>query len=137
MRRFRPRQYAAALTELFHGATQVQARTMIGQFVAMLARHRRLREAPQIITAVSQQLDITSQTVTTTVRTVSPLTPKIRAEVTVLARQIAPNAKTIALDEIIDPALIGGIQITVGDIRIDASVAQSLQQLRQQVHSAS
>lgn len=137
MRRFRPRQYAAALTELLHGATSAQARATIGQFVAMLARHRRLREAPRIITAVSQQLDAASNTVVATVRTVSPLTPSIRAAVTTIARQIALDAKHVTLEEIIDPALIGGIQITVGDTRIDASVAQSIQQLRQQINSAS
>jgi|GEM_PF-716063 len=137
MRRFHPRQYAAALVELLHGANQAQARTAIGQFVAMLARHRRLREAPQIITAVSQQLDLASQTVSAIVRTASPLTPKIRTEVMALAKQTVPNAKAVTLEEIIDPALIGGITVTVGDTLIDASVTQALRQLRQRVHSAS
>lgn len=137
MRRFRPSQYATALVQLLERATPVQARTTIGQFVSLLARHRRLAEAPRIITAVAQQLDLVNHTVSAAVRSVTPLTPKIRQEVTALARDLAPRAKTVTLTEIIDPSLIGGIQVTVGDIRIDASVALSLQQLRQRIRAAS
>ena len=62
------------------------------------------------------------------VTTASPLTPELRKELTELVT--ARTGKTIQLEEKVDPALIGGFVLNIGDTQIDDSVKSTLQRLR-------
>jgi len=55
--------------------------------------------------------------------------PALRAEVETIVRKLSRREK-IELIEKVDPALIGGFVINVGDRRIDASVAGQLRSLK-------
>lgn len=55
--------------------------------------------------------------------------PALRAEVETIVRKLSRREK-IELVEKVDPALIGGFVINVGDRRIDASVAGQLRSLK-------
>lgn len=62
------------------------------------------------------------------VTTASPLTPQLRAEFgQVLADQ---TGKTVDLKEHVDPEVIGGYVLRVGDRQLDDSVRNSLRRLR-------
>ena len=63
-----------------------------------------------------------------TVTTAVPLDPKLREE---FSRMVsAKTGGTVDLDEKVDPSLIGGFVLTIGDTQIDDSIKSSLQRLR-------
>lgn len=39
----------------------------------------------------------------------------------------------VSVNQIIDPSVIGGVSVTIDSVQIDATVAHSLQQLRQSI----
>ena len=57
-----------------------------------------------------------------------PLTPGLREELG--QRLVAQTGKTVELEELIDPSLIGGFVLRVGDKQIDSSVKYSLLKLK-------
>jgi len=58
-----------------------------------------------------------------------PIDPALRAEVEAIVRKLSSREK-IELVEKVEPALIGGFVINVGDRRIDASVSGQLRSLK-------
>lgn len=63
------------------------------------------------------------------VRSAAPLSDGARARVKELVEQRFPG-KSVTLQEQVDPALIGGVVVRVGDEQIDASVLRRLNDLR-------
>ncbi|WP_347157468.1 ATP synthase F1 subunit delta [Pontibacter chitinilyticus] len=57
-----------------------------------------------------------------------PLTPALREELGL--RLVAQTGKTIELEEQVDPSLIGGFVLRVGDQQIDSSVKYNLRKLK-------
>ncbi len=57
-----------------------------------------------------------------------PLTPALREELG--QRLVLQTGKTIELEEVIDPSLIGGFVLRVGDQQIDSSVKYNLRKLK-------
>lgn len=53
-----------------------------------------------------------------------------------LEASLASFGKTIAIKEKIDPSIIGGIKIRVGDLRLDASIRKKLNTLKQEIHKS-
>ena len=63
------------------------------------------------------------------VRSAIPLSDEARAQVRKMAEDRHPG-KTMLLNETVDPGLIGGVVIRIGDEQIDASVSRRLSDLR-------
>lgn len=63
------------------------------------------------------------------VTTATPLTPVLRAEFNrmVLDRT---GMETVVLEEVVDPAIIGGFVLRIGDVQIDDSISASLLRLK-------
>ena len=64
-----------------------------------------------------------------TVTTAVPLDGKLRAELEQMVKTLS-NKKQVELAEIVDPELIGGFILNVGDKQIDASVRSKLNTLK-------
>ena len=64
-----------------------------------------------------------------TVTTAIPLDEKLRAEIENLVRKYS-DKKQIELKEIVDPELIGGFILKVGDRQVDASIRNKLKTLK-------
>jgi F-type H+-transporting ATPase subunit delta len=58
-----------------------------------------------------------------------PLDAKLKAEIEKVAQQLSNRSKT-ALEEKVDPSLVGGFILNVGDKQIDASIASKLRVLK-------
>lgn len=58
-----------------------------------------------------------------------PLDAKLKAEIEKVAQQLSNRSKT-ELEEKVDPSLIGGFILNVGDKQIDASIASKLRTLK-------
>ena len=58
-----------------------------------------------------------------------PLDAKLKAEIEAVAKKLSDRTKT-EIEEKVDPALIGGFILNVGDKQIDASIASRLRALK-------
>jgi F-type H+-transporting ATPase subunit delta len=58
-----------------------------------------------------------------------PLDAKLKAEIEKVAQQLSNRSKT-ELEEKVDPSLVGGVILNVGDKQIDASIASKLRVLK-------
>jgi F-type H+-transporting ATPase subunit delta len=100
------------------------------RFLKVLCRHRRLDCLRVINRAVREQYHEVLGCIDVQVRTAQPLSVELRAAIT--ARLETMLAKRVNLCESVDPQLIGGLVVRVGDTVYDASVANRLVRLRRE-----
>jgi F-type H+-transporting ATPase subunit delta len=114
----------AALEKVFGGSV---SRTTMG-FMSLLThkgRESMLQEiAESFIAQVKTHKNITSAKVVSAVS----LDEKSRAAITGKVQELAPG--TIELEEKVDPELIGGFVLQVGDFQIDTSILTNFRNLR-------
>jgi len=115
---------AAALLEQRAGPEGVNlARLVVGA--------NRVRDLDTIIEEYGRLADEAAGRVRATATTAVPLDPAVTDElVSSLSRKLG---REVRLESRVDPAIVGGLVLRIGDRVIDASVATRLQQLRRQL----
>jgi F-type H+-transporting ATPase subunit delta len=99
--------------------------------VRLLDQRGRLPLLPAIAAELTRLLDATRGVVAATVTSAAPLE---KAEVDAIrVRLEATTGQTVKLATAVDPSLIGGLTVQVGDRMIDASVRGRLERLRDQL----
>jgi len=63
------------------------------------------------------------------VTTAIPLTPALRTEINRMVMN-RTGMETVVLEEVVDPAIIGGFVLRIGDVQIDDSISTSLLRLK-------
>lgn len=115
----------AVLTKIFKG--KVHALTLA--IVDILTRKNRESLVPAIAnqfhSAYNEYMGISRATITTTV----PIDQAFKSEVEKIVKRLSSSEK-IELEERVDPELIGGFVLSVGDRQIDASVKNKLKLLK-------
>lgn len=101
------------------------------KFISIMVRKGREALLHEVAVAFTALYREQQGMITCEVRSAIPLSPEARQHVQALAEKRFPN-KSISLSEKIDPSLIGGIVVRVGDEQIDASVSRRLHDLRRQ-----
>jgi F-type H+-transporting ATPase subunit delta len=120
---------AASLDRMFAG--KIQQQTL--NFLKVLNDKNRLSLLPGVVEAFDSIAQKAFGRVEVDVTTAAPIDP---AQRDTLARQIGDKlGKTPVLHCRVDPAMLGGIRIQVGDRLIDASVATKLAKVREQLGS--
>ncbi len=122
-------QRSVALAGLLQGV----ATTGPSNLVQLLLKRGRIEELPRVA-AEFRRLDDRRQGIThATVTSATALTPdELRA---LTARLEQSTGGRIALDTVVDEALLGGLIVRVGDRLIDGSVRGRLERLRNQLIS--
>jgi F-type H+-transporting ATPase subunit delta len=115
------------------GLLQNVASGPVQNLVQLLLKRGRIEELPRVA-AEFRRLDDRRQGIThATATSAAPLTPdEVRA---LTARLEQSTGNRIALDVQVDPSLLGGIVVRVGDRLIDGSVRGRLERLRNQLIS--
>ncbi|MBI3115338.1 MAG: F0F1 ATP synthase subunit delta [Candidatus Kerfeldbacteria bacterium] len=127
MTRRSARQYADALLNLLDGAPPGDHPARIRGFLRELQRRRHLKLLPRILDRIeTQRLEATSQ-VRVRARSARPLPSGFGDR---LGRRLK---RQVLLETEMDPALVGGIQLRVGERLYDASVPSLLAALRHQL----
>lgn len=114
----------AIINAIFSG--KVQELTLA--FFSIVARKNRESMLEAIATEFEKQYNVLKGIQTAKVVSAVPLTPALREQLG--QRLVAETGRTIELEEIVDPSLIGGFVLRVGDKQIDSSVKHSLLKLR-------
>ncbi|MER2998683.1 ATP synthase F1 subunit delta [Pontibacter populi] len=97
-------------------------------FFNIVARKSRESILEFVATEFEKQYNIMKGIQRASVTTAAPLSPALRQQ---LGEKLAnETGKTIQLEEMIDPSLIGGFVLKVGDKQIDSSVKYSLRKLK-------
>jgi F-type H+-transporting ATPase subunit delta len=102
--------------------------------VRLLIAKGRASDARAVADAFKRLADEAEGLATATVTTAIPLQP---AEVEALARQLGEKLKArVTIDQLVDPAIVGGIVIRVGDRIVDGSIRTRLRELRKDLVGA-
>ncbi|MDX9750783.1 MAG: ATP synthase F1 subunit delta [Flavobacteriales bacterium] len=118
---------SAVLDKVFGGRVGEVAQ----RFMAILVRKGREGMLPQVAAAVQELYKRQKGIVTAEVTSAAPLDDSAREQVRALATARHPG-KTVELDEHVDPELIGGLTIRIGDEQYDGSVSRRLSDLRRE-----
>jgi F-type H+-transporting ATPase subunit delta len=114
----------AILNSIFTG--KVQPLTLA--FYNIVARKNREAALEFVASEFEKQYNDLKGIQKASVTSAVPLTPALRNE---LGQRLATQTgKSIELEELIDPSLIGGFVLRVGDKQIDSSVKNSLRKLQ-------
>ena len=98
-------------------------------FIGVLAHNRRLAKLPDIARAFAAIAAAARGEVTATVVTAHPLDDGQRRELA--ARLKAREGREVTIDAHVDPAILGGLVVTIGSRRIDGSLRTRLNSLAQ------
>lgn len=118
---------SAVLGKLFAG----QVGEVTQRFMDILVRKGREAMLPQVAAAVQQLYKQQKGIITAEVTSAVPLDDAARQQVRDLAAAKHPG-KTVEIAEKVDPALIGGLSIRIGDEQYDGSVSRRLSDLRRE-----
>ncbi|PLK24736.1 F0F1 ATP synthase subunit delta [Porphyrobacter sp. TH134] len=108
-------------------AKKLKLSALTTNFIGVLAANRRLAKLPAIISAFKAVAAAQRGEVTATVTSAHPLSDdQIAALKTKLT---AREGRTVMLTAAVDPDLLGGLVVTIGSQRIDASIRTRLNSL--------
>lgn len=101
---------------------------MTSLFLEIVTRKNREAVLESMPAEFEKQYNLKNNIQKATITTAVPLDSNLRDEFSQLVAK--KTGKTIQLEEKVDPSLIGGFVLTIGDTQIDDSIKSSLQRLR-------
>jgi F-type H+-transporting ATPase subunit delta len=119
---------AQSLDRIFRG----RADDLVLRFLQVLNEKNRLGQLPAIVAAYDSVCQKRFGRVEVDVYTADPLTPD--AVASLRSRLSQTLGRDVVLHPYVDPRMIGGIKIRVGDQLVDASLATALRRLRDHLH---
>ena len=103
---------------------------LTSKFLTLLVRNERDGEIPAVLEAYRQLRDDRLGIVEASVKTAKPLAPEQMAQLQTSLE--ARAGKTVRMRYEIDPSLVGGLVVRLGDVVFDRSVKHQLETLREQ-----
>lgn len=116
----------SALNEIFPGVNAITT-----SLFRLLLENKRFDILPAVAAQYKAQYEAANGMETATVTTAFPITPELEAKV--LAKVKEFSDKKITLKNIVDPDIIGGFILRVGDQQFNASVAKRLLTLKREL----
>jgi F-type H+-transporting ATPase subunit delta len=114
-----------------------KATPLFRNFLHILADRDRLREVPDVATALQDLINRERGIVTAEVTTAIPLDAEMQAVVAQrLATFLHREPRQVTIHTRVDPAIIGGVVARIGDQVIDDSVRGRLERLRRTLASS-
>ncbi len=115
-------------TQLLDRAFAARMTPLLLNFLKVVARHGRLDCLRQIRSAAQRQYTALLGRVEVTVRSALPLSLPMRRQIE--QRLVAALGRPVELQCVVDPQLLGGLQLRVGDTVYDGSLTNRLDKMR-------
>lgn len=112
------------LKEIFKGKADKITLAMLD----IISRKNREQYLPEIAKEFKRQYNVHKGIVEASVTTVVPLSKALQKEFTEIVKKI--TGQEVALTEIVDPSILGGFVLKVGDRQIDDSINSRLKELK-------
>lgn len=121
-----PAQVQAALQQLLGSAGAPEIRNLL----TLLIHRRQLGQLPELVTRYEDLVNQERHIEKAIVRTAVPLSA---TELELIQRRLAERrrASAVTIEQRVDPAMLGGIVVRIGDTLLDGSVDARLATLRQ------
>nr|WP_322625476.1 ATP synthase F1 subunit delta [uncultured Flavobacterium sp.] len=116
----------SALKEIFSGAQNVTE-----SLFQLLVENKRFDILPAIAAQYKVQFDAASGIETAVVTTAFPIEAELEAKVLAKIKEFTPNQVTVK--NVVDPSIIGGFIIRLGDRQYNASIAARLLNLKREL----
>lgn len=94
-----------------------------------LAGNARLNELPKIATTFGQLMKAKRGEVDATIISADTLTKKETDQIAAAIKNTSKGAKEVIISSKVDPAIIGGIQVQIGDQFLDLSIRSRIEEL--------
>ena len=114
-----------ALTEVF-GSVQAETKSLF----RLLQENKRFEIIAAIATQYNTQFDEMNGVEVAKVTTAFPITAELEAQI--LAKAATISTKKLTIQNTIDPSIIGGFILRIGDKQYNASVSNRLQELKRE-----
>ncbi|WP_026463437.1 ATP synthase F1 subunit delta [Adhaeribacter aquaticus] len=114
----------AVLKKIFAGKVS----ELTQKFFEIIAQKNRESHLDAVATEFIRQYNVIKGIEKAIVTTAVPLTPELRTQLSQKVAQL--TGKTIQLEEKVDPSLIGGFVLRVGDKQVDDSIKTNLRNLK-------
>ena len=129
-----PRSPVAARVGAVESAAGAPVNPAVHTLMTMLAGRRRLVALPAIAVAMREALDARGRISNARVSTPTEIDAEQRRAIEAQAKEIAGGDVRVSYE--IDPSLVGGVTLRVGDLLIDGSVKGRLARMRERILSA-
>ena len=100
------------------------------QIAALLLSERRVGELDSLLRDIQADWALHGY-VEVLARSAHPLSAEVRQDIGAQVKKLYPNAETVVVTEVADPAIIGGVQIALADQQLDLSVEAKLNKFKQ------
>ena len=122
------KQYAILLYEMTKEAKKKEIEERTQDFLNLLLKHRTLNQLPKILQSYAQYYNVQEKVVDVEVTTAREVGKPVEA-----AFKSPQDGLKTAATFTIDPAVIGGARIRIGDYMVDDTIRARLMQLRKNV----
>ena len=112
-------------------ALEGQFSAIVTSLLAVLLRHRRGDQVGAVAEAFAEMADDAAGVVKAEATTVVPLTPVQRSRLTGALSRI--TGRRVVLAERVEPEVLAGVRVQVGDRLIDGSAAGRLERMREEL----
>lgn len=116
----------SALNEVFSGAQNITK-----GLLHLLHENKRFGILEQVALQYKAQYDVASGIETATVTTAFPITAELEGKVMAKIKEF--SNKKITIKNVVDPSIIGGFILRIGDMQFNASVANRLLTLKREL----
>ncbi|MEK7139158.1 MAG: F0F1 ATP synthase subunit delta, partial [Patescibacteria group bacterium] len=113
---------------------QADVPAVLERFVAVVRRQRDGHKLRSMTNAYQRYADEQAGVVVAHVTMRSEPTPALRRSITAAVKELAV-AGAVELDVTVDPTVIGGLRLQIGDTQWDSTIFARLQQLSQKIVS--
>lgn len=115
--------------EILHRIFGEQIQPLTARFITLLTGKNRAGELAAVASTYIDLYNERMKVQTATVTTTFPLSENLRVRFTDKVRKLS-GRQDIQLEEIIDPSILGGYILAIGNDKIDASVKRQFQEIR-------
>lgn len=111
------------------------ANPLVANFLKVLVDRGRLGELPEIAQAFADRVDTAEARLEVEAITAIPLPTDLRERI--IEQIQSKTGQSVVLTESVDPEIVGGLVLKVGELVVDGSVRHDLDRLAERLHSVS